>query len=274
MPNLRRSAIVTGSAGALGRAVAVRLARDGWRIALADVDDDGNRATATAVAAAGGEPRCERLDVADAVAWRDLVDRLKADWPQLDLLVNNAGIAAAGRVGEMSLDDWRHVVDVDLWGAVYGCHTCVEWLKQNPAGSHVVNVASFAGFAALPEMAAYNTAKAGVIALSETMRTELAAERVGVTVVCPGFFASGLGRLARMQTQSQRDFMDEAMRNARIAADDIAAAIVEAVARNRPYVVLPARARRFWLLKRLFPEFFLRRVLKLYAARGAANAQS
>ena len=186
----------------------------------------------------------------------------------LDLLVNNAGIAGAGHVGDMPLDDWRHVVDVDLWGVVYGCHTMVGWLKQNPAGAHVVNVASFAGFAALPEMAAYNVAKAGVIALSETMRTELAANRVGVTVVCPGFFPSGLGRLARMRTQGQRDFMEEMMRDAKFAAADIASQIATAVARNRPYVILPCRARFFWLFKRLFPRLFLRRIAKLYADRS------
>lgn len=262
-----RNAIVTGAAGSLGRATAMRLARDGWRIALADVDDDENRATAAAVVAAGGEARCEHLDVTDAAAWQALHDRLRADWSTLDLLVNNAGIAGAGHVGEMPLDDWRRVVDVDLWGVVYGCHTMIGWLKQNPAGAHVVNVASFAGFASLPEMAAYNVAKAGVIALSETMRTELAADRVGVTVVCPGFFPSGLGRLARFRTQGQRDFMDEAMRDARINADRIAVRIVRAVARNRPYVILPCRARFIWLFKRLFPRLFLRRVAKLYAAR-------
>src|SRR6185369_6742508 len=194
MPNPRRNAIVTGSAGTLGRAIAVRLARDGWRIALADLNDDGNRETAAAVAAAGGEARCERLDVTDAAAWRALVERLRAEWSQLDLLVNNAGIAGAGRVGVMSLDDWRQIVDVDLWGVIYGCHTCIGWLQENAARPHVVNIASFAGFASLHEMGAYNVAKAGVISLSETMRMDLAARHVGVTVVCPTFFPSGLGR--------------------------------------------------------------------------------
>lgn len=275
MSDRRRTAIVTGAAGGLGRALALRLARDGWRLVLVDLDEARNRDTAAAVAAAGGEARPERLDVADPAQWRALHDRLRIDLPHLDLLVNNAGIAAAGDVGAMPLDDWRRVLDVNLCGAIYGCHTFVPWLKQNPAGAHLVNVASFAAFATFPEMAAYNVTKAGVVALSETLRAELADRRVGVTVVCPGFFASGLAREALMQAESQRKFTERAMREAKISADDVAEAIVRAVASNRPYVVLPARARRYWLLKRFFPSFFLRRIARRYQKHKAQrDAQS
>lgn len=249
--------------------MAVRLARNGWRTVLVDVDDEGNRATAAAVADVGGEARCEHLDVADADAWQALCDRLRADRPHLDLLVNNAGIAAAGCVDEMPIDHWRRVLEVNLSGVIHGCRTFVPWLKQNPAGAHVVNVASFAAFVGFPEMGAYNVTKAGVLALSETMRTELAAERVGVTVVCPGFFPTGLARNALMQCESQREFTENMMQNASISADDVAAAILRAVARNRPYVILPARARRFWLFKRMFPGLFLQFVSRRYRRHKA-----
>lgn len=272
MSDRPRTAIVTGAAGGLGRALAVRLARAGWSLVLVDVDDDGNRAAA---AAAGGEVRCERLDVADADAWLALHDRLRADRTHLDLLVNNAGIAAAGNVGEMSLDRWRRVLDVNLSGVIHGCHTFVPWLKENPAGAHVVNVASFAAFASLPEMAAYNVSKAGVVALSETMRAELAADRVGVTVVCPGFFPTGLARNALMQHESQREFTEEMMRLSPITADQVAEAILRAVERNDPYVIVPARARRFWFMKRFFPKFFLRQIARRYQQHKAEkDAQS
>jgi NAD(P)-dependent dehydrogenase (short-subunit alcohol dehydrogenase family) len=266
MPAEPSSAIVTGSAGTLGRALAVRLARDGWRLALADVDDPRNRETAAAVVAAGGAARCERLDVADADNWQRLHDRLRADWPRLDLLVNCAGLAGGGCVGDMPLADWRRVLDVSLMGVVYGCHTLVPWLKANPAGAHLVNIASYAAFVPFPEAAAYNTAKAGVMALTETLRVELARSRVGVTVVCPAFFASGLVTTALMHTEKQRDYMAREMHGATVSADEIAAAVVAAVERNAPYVVIPFKARYYWYLKRLFPRYFLRRVTQLYAA--------
>lgn len=275
MSDRPRTAIVTGAAGGLGRALAVRLARDGWSLVLADIDDEGNRATAAAVQAVGGRADTERLDVADCAQWQALHDRLRAALPNLDLLVNNAGIAAAGEVGEMPLDRWRRVLDVNLSGVIHGCHTFVPWLKRNPAGAHVVNVASFAAFASFPEMAAYNVTKAGVVALSETMRAELAADRVGVTAVCPGFFATGLARNALMQYESQREFTEEMMRTSPITADQVAAAIVRAVAANEPYVILPARARRYWFMKRFFPKYFLRQIARRYQQHKAENdAQS
>jgi NAD(P)-dependent dehydrogenase (short-subunit alcohol dehydrogenase family) len=273
-----RNAIVTGAAGTLGRALAVRLARDGWRLALADVHDERNRETAAAVEAAGGEARCERLDVTDADDWRRLHDRLRADWPHLDLLVNNAGLAGAGCVGDMPLADWRRVLDVNLMGAVYGCHTLVEWLKQNPAGAQIVNVASFAAFVVFPEMAAYNTAKAGVMALSETLRGELSPHRVGVTVACPGFFPSGLAESAVIRTPAQRDYMNREMNRAKVTVEEIAEAVVAGAERNAPYVLVPFRATKYWYLKRLFPRIYLDRVVRKYAkvlaSREASNVDA
>ena len=94
-----------------------------------------------------------------------------------DLLVNNAGIGGSGEVGRFSLESWRQLLEVNLFGGVMGCHTMVEWLKANPRGAHLMNTASFAAMAAAPSMAAYNVAKAGMLALSETLYGELLAWR-------------------------------------------------------------------------------------------------
>jgi NADP-dependent 3-hydroxy acid dehydrogenase YdfG len=264
MAAVRRNAIVTGSAGALGHALAVRLAHQGWRIALVDLDAERNQATAAAVTAAGGEARCETFDVTDRIAWQSLHDRLRGEWSQLDLLANNAGVAGAGEVGQFPLADWDWMLDVNLKSVVYGCHTFVAWLKQNPAGAHVLNTSSFASFAAFPSMAAYAVAKAGVTALSETLRTELATTCVGVTVLCPGFFASNLLERGRLQTDEQRAFAAESMRQAAISADDVAAAALEAVRKKQFYVLLPRQIRKYWWIKRLAPAYFLRRVARRY----------
>lgn len=258
MPERRRNAIVTGSAGALGRALSVRLAREGRRLVLIDRAADRNRETAAAVVAAGGEAECQSFDVADRDAWRSLYDRLRRDWQHVDLLVNNAGVAAAGEVGLFSLDDWDWALDVNLRSVIYGCHTFLPWLRENPDGGHVLNTASFAAFASLPSMAAYNVTKAGVLSLSETLRTELAATNVGVTVVCPGFFSSGLLKQARMHTDGQREFAEEAMRQATISADDVAAAALQAVRKKQFYVILPLRAKIIWRLKRFLPGAYFR----------------
>src|SRR6185295_4032585 len=138
---------------------------------------------------AGGEGRIEPLNVSCVDQWQTLRSRLQADWQHLDLLVNNAGVAGAGEIGDYSLDDWHWVIDINLWSGIYGCHTFIDWLKQNPSGAHIINVASMAAFESAPPTAAYNATKAAILSLSETHYAQLLPHNVGVTVVCPGSFA-------------------------------------------------------------------------------------
>lgn len=264
MSDLRRTGVITGSASGLGRALAVRLARDGWRLALADVDDERNLETLRLVERAGGEGRCERLDVTRLDQWCALHDRLRADWPQLDLLANNAGVAGAGDVGAFPMSEWRRLLDVNLYGVIHGCHVFVEWLKSHPRHSHIINTASAAAFAAAPSMAAYNVSKAGVLALSETLAAELRPHRVGVTVLCPGFFLTSLVDQGHFERERQRELALERMKESSLTAEDVAEFAVQAMHRRRLYVVIGARARWLWRLKRWNPMLYLRLVAAAY----------
>ena len=262
--------MVTGAASGLGRAIAVRLARDGWRIALADVDREGSRQTLAMVQQAGGSGRVESLDVAQLDQWSALRGRLAGDWEHLDLLVNNAGVCAAGEVGQMPAEDWRWLLAVNLHGAIHGCHALADWLKANPRGGYIINTASIAAFTSAPGMAAYNVSKAGVMALSETLYSELKPHGVGVTVLCPGFFESRLLHEGR--------FPDETFRRAALAyacrsplsAQQVADAAVRAMHKKRLYVVLAPRARWFWYAKRLAPTTLLKIVGRVVAKYMAA----
>jgi NAD(P)-dependent dehydrogenase (short-subunit alcohol dehydrogenase family) len=257
MTTMRR-ALVTGAASGLGRALAVALGRDGWEIALADIDQTRLEETLGLVKAAGGAGRVELLDVTSPEQWQVVCDRLRSDWPALDLLVNNAGVACEGEVGTCPLEDWRWTLETNLFGAIHGCHTCLDWLKQSSRSPHIVNVASVAAALSAPTMGAYNVSKAGVLALSETLFTELGPQGVGVTVACPGFFDTDLLSHARFQTEQNRTVARGYMLTARFTADDVARAILKAVARRQLYVVLPRRARLIWRFKRLAPRTWLR----------------
>src|SRR5258706_11963298 len=114
----RKRAIVTGAASGLGRAMAVRLAQDGWHLALADLNDKQSEETLELVRAAGGDGQVEHLDISDREAWASLRRKLESEWPQLDLLVNNAGITGAGEIGDYPLDDWHRVLTTNLYGPV------------------------------------------------------------------------------------------------------------------------------------------------------------
>ncbi len=266
-------AIVTGAASGLGRALAVRLAERGWHVALADVDIAGCGETAALVERAGGTARVERLDVTKPDEWTDLVERLQRDWPQLDLLVNNAGVACSGDVGDLPLENWRWALETNLFGAIHGCHACRDWLVRNPRGSSIVNIASAAAIVCAPSMGPYNVSKAGVVALSETLYAELLASSVGVTVVCPGFFASNLLTGARFQTTRESESAARFMQGARVSADDVARAILRAIARKQLYLVLPARARFYWRLRRLWPATMMKLMARIAGRARAEDAR-
>ena len=254
----RRTAIVTGAASGLGRALCERLARDGYLIAICDIDLTGAAETLNRVEAAGGSGRVEPLDVTDPLAWEALRERLEHDWPQLDLLVNNAGVVVSGDVGRCSLDDWRWIVDANLWGMIHGCHVCVDWLKRNPRGSHVINTSSLAAIGSFPGMAAYNVTKAAVVSFSETLHAELRRHRVGVTVLCPSFFPTALLDNGRFTSPAEQRIARAEFTRTKLTAEKVADAAVRAMAWNQLYVILPAKARVLWWIKRLAPRLFFR----------------
>jgi NAD(P)-dependent dehydrogenase (short-subunit alcohol dehydrogenase family) len=254
----RSNAIVTGAASGLGRALAVRLARDGWCVAICDIDDRGSEETLAQVRAAGGDGSVEHLDVTRVDEWQALGKRLQSAWPALDLLANNAGVAGAGEVGAFPLSDWKWVVDVNLWSTIYGCHTFVEWLKQNPDGAHVMNIASIAAVESAPPTAAYNVSKAAVVSLSETLYAQLLPHNVGVTVVCTGSFPTNINKTLRANNQKWRELLERLTVEATLTADDVADRAVRAMRRKNLYVVLPRAAGWRWFLKRLAPQAFLR----------------
>jgi len=185
---------------------------------------------------------------------------LRAGWPQLDLLVNNAGVAGAGEVGECPLDDWQWMIGVNLWSGIYGCHTFVEWLKQNPRGAHIINIASVAAIESAPPTAAYNVTKAAVVSLSETLYAQLLPHGVGVTVVCPGSFPTNLNRSLRATDERWRNLLLQLTEKSTLTAQEVAERAVRAMRRKQLYVILPRSARLRWYLKRLAPQAFLRGV--------------
>ncbi|MBX7168416.1 MAG: SDR family NAD(P)-dependent oxidoreductase [Pirellulales bacterium] len=266
-----KNAIITGAASGLGRALAVRLAREGWRIAVCDVNDAASQETARLVEQAGGQARVEHLDVTQIVQWQELSRRLRADWQQLDLLVNNAGVAGAGDVGDYSLDDWHWIMNVNLWNGIYGCHTFVDWLKANPAGAHIINTASLAAIGSAPSMGAYNVTKAGMLALSETLYVELMPYNVGVTVLCPAFFATNLLNDGRFRHDNMKQLAQREFKRAKFTADDVAEAAVRAMHRKQFYVVMPAQGRFYWYFKRLMPATFLRKIGQQFSERVAKS---
>ncbi len=255
-------AIVTGGAAGLGREFCLRLACDGWHIAIVDVDREAAEETSRLVSQAGGSGRVEICDVTEIESWLALRDRLHAEWPRLDLLVNNAGMFAAGNVGTLDLGEAEQLIRLNLLGVLYGCHTFVPWLAECAKSERtaIINVASSFAFLCPPGMAPYNLSKAAVVALSETLHGELKPRGVGVTVVCPGPMPTRFVESASFERPEFQKLTESYVRQSTLDPASVAGAAINASSRRRLYVVMGSDQRWYWRAKRWMPRTLLNRV--------------
>jgi NAD(P)-dependent dehydrogenase (short-subunit alcohol dehydrogenase family) len=184
-------AVVTGAGSGIGRGVAVALAEAGMKVVIADVDE----ASAKTVAGELGPPAIAvQTDVADRDSVESLADRAYGEFGAVHVLHNNAGVAIFLPVEQMTDDDWRFTFSVNLMGVVNGIQAFLPRLRAQGGEAHIVNTASMAGMIVGPGLAAYNATKFAVVAISETLRQELAGTGIGVSVLCPGVVATDLVR--------------------------------------------------------------------------------
>ncbi len=246
--------IITGGGSGLGRALAMELAGRGARILIADVNEAGGTETVRMLTDAGAQAHFQSCDVRDSAQVEGLADVAETKLGGVDLMVNNAGVAVTGKMGEVSLEDWRFIVDVNLLGVVHGCHTFAPRLAAQGRG-YILNVASAAGLLCPPDMGPYNVTKAAVVALSETLRGELGAKGVGVSVLCPTFFETNLMDSARGPGH-HRSLATKLMKRSNVQASDVSRAALDALDNGRLYVIPMFDGRAMWSFKRLMPQAY------------------
>lgn len=257
------SCVVTGAGSGFGRAVALALADRGGRIVVSDVDEATMKETADMVRSRGGQSVALRGDVRDAAQVEALVQRAKTEFGALDVMVNNAGVAVVGPVGEVSLDDWRFEVDVNLLGVVYGCHFAVPIMRAQGRG-YILNVASAAGLLAPPEMGPYNVTKAAVVALSETLAGELEGSGVKATALCPTFFRTNIHK-AQRSAEKLKQKSAHLVEKAKWSADEIAAIALRGLERGELYVIPQLDGKVAWGAKRVLGATFPKLAAKMAA---------
>ena len=254
-----KRAFITGAASGLGLAMARLLARDGWQLGVLDLDREALERAVTQLRTSGA---ASVTAYPGDVAAHEFVAASITGFSQanrgLDVLVNNAGVAVAGAVEVTPVDDWNWIVGINLLGVVWGCRTALPVMRGQDSGL-IFNIASSAGFAAAPQMSAYNATKAGVIALSETLASELAGTGLQVSCAMPGFFRTHLLDHMRAPPEENR-LAHRIMDNSGHDPDEAALALLGAAANGALYVVWPPEYRWAWRLKRWFPRWFLKRV--------------
>ncbi len=260
-PNWKKSIAITGAGSGFGAALARHYASIGWNVGVSDISEERAKQTLLEIQEFGGDNFSMMLDVSNADHWQQLHDTVMHRWGGVEVLVNNAGVAAAGNIEDTSMEDWSWVLDIDLMGVIRGCHQFAAMMKRQKAG-HMVNVSSFAGLAGLPFISAYGVAKAGVVALSEALRAEMYAYGVGVTVACPAFVKTGLLDTFRATESSAKDKVTRWMETSGITAEKVAEDIAKAVSENKFMLLTHPQTRAAWRLKRWFPERYYKMVAK------------
>ncbi|MFF3345740.1 SDR family oxidoreductase [Streptomyces sp. NPDC002779] len=261
--------LITGAGSGIGRATAYAFAEAGARVVAVDRDGDAAARTAEMSRLVGApDAWAETVDVSDEQAMEKLAEKVATEYGVVDVLVNNAGIGLSGSFLDTTSEDWRKVLDVNLWGVIHGCRLFGKQMAERGQGGHIVNTASAAAFQPSRALPAYSTTKAAVLMLSECLRAELADVGIGVTAICPGFVNTNITATARFAGVDAEEESRRQKRSARLYGmrnyppEKVAEAILRGVVTNSPLVAVTPEARGAHLLSRFAPGV-LRRIARI-----------
>jgi NAD(P)-dependent dehydrogenase (short-subunit alcohol dehydrogenase family) len=182
MRDLRdKVAVVTGGGSGIGRGIARALAEAGTTVVVADIELDAAEAVAKEL-----DGSAVQVDVSSLESVRALADRAFEEHGAVHVLCNNAGVGVVGPLLDMTPEDWRWLISVNVEGVVHGLVSFLPRMREQAGEAHVVNTASVTALAPLPGLGVYSVTKSAVLALSDVLRQEVAPEGIGVTAVCPG----------------------------------------------------------------------------------------
>jgi NAD(P)-dependent dehydrogenase (short-subunit alcohol dehydrogenase family) len=263
-------AIVTGGASGIGRALCEELGqREAAMVVVADINAEGAGQVASAINTAGGQARAAHLDVSRAEDVQKLIDETALEHGRLDFMFNNAGIALGGEVRDTDLEHWQRILDVNLWGVIYGTKAAYQVMVKQGFG-HIVNTASLGGLIPEPMATAYATTKHAVVGLSTSLRAEAAELGVNVSVVCPGFVQTRALDTATYVGIKREDAISEMSSSMKMMdAADCARVILRGVERNKAIMTDTALTRLLWWLYRLSPA-----VLGPFLQKGVSDMRA
>src|SRR5271154_519224 len=258
-------AVVTGAGSGIGRAIALRLASEGAIVHCVDLNKD----SADAVARECGKGVGHQVDVTNADAVKMLAETLFAGGSRVDILINNAGIAHAGKIVDCEIEDWRRLLDVNVMGVVHGVHAFLPRMLAQKTPGHIVNTASGAGLFANPGMGPYCASKHAIVGLSQVLAAELHDSPIDVTILCPGIVNTSIIQASQFRGHAQgRKEKTIAFYEKRAATPDrIATDLLKAMRKCKLFCI----TRRMevglgWYLHRLSPRLALatsRKMMKM-----------
>ncbi len=238
-----RTAVVTGGASGIGRALALLFAREGANVVVADLDEAGMAETVAAVSQAGRRGLAVKTDVSRLADVQALANRAFGEFGAVHVVCNNAGVALWGGLESVTHKDWEWAMGVNLWGVIHGVEAFVPRMVAGKQPGHVVNTASMAGLIASQGLGIYNTTKYAVVGLSETLQKDLRGYDIGVSVLCPmgvhtQIRQSDRNRPADLRNApTERDGRAVELIGRYLPPEHVAERVLRAIYANRLYVI-------------------------------------
>lgn len=250
-------AVITGAGSGIGRALSLRLAKEKISgIAISDVNAEGLAETAEMLKPSGVRATTHRVNVASLEEMQEFRDEVLRQHGRVTHLINNAGVSLFGNVEEVSIDDFRWLMDINFWGTVYGVKLFLPILREQPS-AHIINVSSVFGFVAPPGNAAYSASKFAVRGFTESLRHELAGSSIAVSCVHPGGIATNIARSGRLGEKAKEKDKEMSVRfhtrASRTTADEAAETIVRGIKRRSGRILIGSDAYMMDRVQRLVP---------------------
>lgn len=250
-------AIITGAGSGIGKALAKQLAEKGARLVVCDINQERIEQTQKELEKLGVEIRAWQVDVSDYQAVKNMVDATVEQFGRLDYIFNNAGIAIGGEVRDITIEDWRAVINVNFWGVINGI-ACAYPIMVRQGFGHIINLSSIEGLVPFPGTVSYVASKFGVFGLSLALLLE--AERLGVkvSVVCPGLVHTRIFDDAKMVKLEREKAIKPMVSVPGVFAEECARRILKGVERNQPIIVITFLAKLMYFLQRLSPWLMMK----------------
>ena len=251
-----KGCVVTGAASGIGYAVSEALLKAGAVVFLADRDTKMLASAVEQLGADAGRVHSVNVDVTSQEQVQQLIQDAASRHGRIDCLFNNAGIGGTMQIGEATLEHWRRLIDINLWGVIYGVHAAIPIMRRQ-GGGHIINTASLAGLIPFPFQALYCTTKYAVVGLSESLRFELGDEGIQVSVVCPGNVATRIFGTLKPPEDA-------------VSPEEAAKITLEGVANKQGIIALPEKYRQMWRQYWSSPEAFESELWDLARQRRSA----
>ncbi|QBM17583.1 SDR family NAD(P)-dependent oxidoreductase [Methylophaga sp.] len=268
-------AAVTGAASGIGRALAIALAKEGCHLAVSDVDKVGLKKTVSELQKYDVKVCHDILDVSDSAAMNQWANKVVDYHGKVNLVFNNAGVAMGGTVEETPLEDYEWIININLWGVIYGTKAFLPYIKSSGEEGHIVNISSVFGLFSQPTQSAYNASKFAVRGFTESLRQELDLERGRVSASCvhPGGIKTNIAKNARMNKsvesiskQANAEEMRDQFESLFMTTPETAASVIlKGVKKNQRRILIGPDAKVLDYMTRALPASYQSLVQKSLA---------